>query len=146
MKTHLRLAYSLVALVLIATAQAQTAPTDFSTLMGRTRQQLQPLFPGASNEIPNWNGFAKLYLFFNANQKLNQVGASFATPVSEDDAIKAVRERLGIDTSRTKPVRAPAAVRFESVSPAIKTVTLKRAYPQSTIEEITITYTLGYNQ
>jgi hypothetical protein len=113
--------------------------TNFGSHFGKSRAQLAEHFPGTANEIPNWNGFKKLYLFFNTNGEFNQAGVVLAAPVSEKDAMEAVQARLGIDLSKYKPIVSGAAVRFEGLGGSIKSVTLKRDFPGRQISEITVT-------
>ena len=120
-------------------------PLNLASSFGKTRSELKTTFPGDGNEVPDWNGFKKAYLFFSAKGQFNQVGLEFPAPVSEKEAMEAVKSRLGIDVSKFKPIVSRAAVRFEGIGGNIKSVTLKRDDPGSQIPEITITSTIPFD-
>lgn len=133
-------AKALVALLLFGCASPAWAEVpSIPTLFGKTRNQITKDFPGESSEIPKWNGFQKVYLFFNTAGEFDKMTAVLEKPVSAKEAIAIVKERLGIELSFYKPITTPAAFRFEAPGGGIRSLTLKRDFPNPTISEITIT-------
>ena len=117
-----------------------------SQWMGKSRHQLTGLFPGASNQVPGWQGYPEASLNFNQKGRLCQFAVGFPRLFTQQEAEGMVTQVLGIDLSKAGTiVDTAAALRFENIDSRVKTVTLYK--PQLGVpefSEVTVTYWLAY--
>jgi len=124
-------------------------------LYGRRPAELKRLFPrmpatkpGSSAKLSAWRGWKAIYFGFNGAGRLASISFTPATPLSETEAKRIVKE-YGVSLPESYEKRAPALVAYRNMQGRIKTVNFSFAdwrTKDNRISEIGIFFNIGWDE
>ena len=143
-----RLAALLILTCIGASIAAQSGgsrtPIDVPSLRGKTRVQLQTVFPGKANQLEGWRGWQQVRLESNATGRLAAITFTPTSTMSEAEATTILKDRFKIQLQATAYVAAPAAHAWRNMTGPIRTINLFKADgPGYRVSDISIFYNIG---